>query len=1283
MTSKDSLNSNLFNLNPLPSWIYNHDTLQIIDVNIAAVEHYGYTKEEFLELNLKDLGPDEEAQKIITTNENIKNQNINVYIGIFTQKKKDGTLIYTEKNVRKIVYNNQNCILVVLHDVTKRIEQEQQIIQSEQRFKTLVQEGNDMISIIDANGKFNYTSPTTTTILSRNPEEFQGKTIFDFIHQEDIEKVSDYIDSISKEKKVIVEPYRLKDGNNEWRWVETVLTNMIDNPAIKGIVANSRDISKKKKEEHELKLLSSVITNTKDSVIITEIEAIDQSGPKIIYVNKAFTQLTGYSESEVIGKTTKFLQGPNTGKKELNQLSNALIGFESCETTILNYKKNGEEFWNNLSLSPVTDENGIYTHWIAILRDVTEQKQNELENNLLGKISLNFSSEKNLLASAKSLCKTICEYDQFDLVELWIPNIENTELKKIANNAATTNGVNFCELSKDIKTLKLGEGLPGIVWRKKSTVLLENINKKDDFIRKDAAEKTAIKNAVSFPLIYNNNIVGILLIATQKEINHLKKHLKIFEHLKQYIGSEINRKKLESDLNYLHDISPYLICTINFRGKFLKINKTGFDLLGFNEEELLNKSFYDFIHPDDIEISKEEIENIKKNKITNNLENRLITKNGKILWLNWSCKASHEEGIIYGFAKNITEEKKLIEINKRSSKLAKISGWEYDIIENKLFWSEETHNLHETNPNTYIPCVNNAIDFYKSEYKDLIIKKFNDCITTGEPYELEAIIITKNNKERWIRTIGKAEFVNGKPIRVCGSIQDIHEKKILELERNSLLNTLEKSHNEIYVFDSNTFQFIYANKGALINIGYSIDEIKKLTPIDIQSDYSIESFNELITPLMDNEKEKLIFFTNHQRKDGSKYPIEVHLQLVSENNHRRFLAVVLDKTERKKSEKKIIQANERFEIVTQATNDDIWDWDIRENSFFRSQNVKKFFGDNTLSNLNEYEFWKDKFHPKDIDKTKKSLYDAIENPLINRWEAEYRVFNESGEIVYVIDRGIIIRDHNGEAIRMIGAMTNITEQKNHEAQLISLNQSLQSYAKELERSNEELEQFAFITSHDLQEPLRMISSFMDQLKRKYEDKLDDKALKYIEFATNGSKRMKQIILDILDYSRAGRPTDLIEEVNINEIIANYKILRNKIISEKSTIISHEEMPTIITYKSGLIQIFHSLLDNAIKYSKKDEAPIIEISYIEKKDKWVFAVKDNGIGIDSKFFSKIFIIFQRLHNQQEYDGTGIGLSIVKRHIDFLGGKIWLESELEKGTTFYFEIPKTNEIAITID
>ena len=419
---------------------------------------------------------------------------------------------------------------------------------------------------------------------------------------------------------------------------------------------------------------------------------------------------------------------------------------------------------------------------------------------------------------------------------------------------------------------------------------------------------------------------------------------------------------------------------------------------------------------------------------------------------------------------------------------------------------------------------------------------------------------------------------------------------------------------------------------------------------------------------------------NALNKNGEEFPIELTVIPINQGSEVFFCAFLRDITEREKSETKILQANERFEIVTQATNDAIWDWNIKEKTFFRSQNIQKFFGEGTPSNLDVSQFWNDKFHPEDILKTKKSLSDALENPSISRWEAEYRVFNESGNIVYVVDRGIILRDNMGTATRMIGAMSNITEQKNHEAQLIALNESLQSYAKELERSNEELEQFAFITSHDLQEPLRMVSSFMDQLKRKYEDKLDDKALQYIEFATNGSKRMKQIILDLLEYSRAGRPTDLIENVDINEIITDFKLLRGKIIDEKSATITHDNIPVIKTYKTGITQVFHSLLDNAIKYAKKEEAPNIKITCKEENDKWIFAVKDNGIGIDPRFFSKIFIIFQRLHNREEYEGTGIGLSIVKRHIDFLGGKIWVESELEKGATFYFEIPKTNDNVI---
>lgn len=1649
--NKDLNNNNLFNINPIPSWIYDSQTFQILDVNIAAIEHYGYSREEFLKLTIKDIRPSLEIQNLINAHATIKSQNGNIYFGVFTHQKKNGSLIQMEINGHKLDFNNRKCILVVCQDITKRIEQEEQIYQSKQRFKALVQEGGDMISIIDTNGRYSYTSPTTTAILGITPEEFQGNTIFDFIHPDDIEKATSYMQRIATEKKIIVEPFRLKDGKNEWRWIETVLTNMLDNPAVKGIVANSRDITKQKKEEHQLKLLSSVITNTKDSVVITEIEPFDQSEPKIIYVNNAFTKMTGYMASETIGKTTKFLQGPNTDKNELKKLSNALMKWESCEITILNYKKNGEEFWNNFSVSPVADEKGIYTHWIAIQRDVTEQKNKELEKELLSKISLNFSTEKDLTSTSNLLCQTIAEFGYFDFVELWLPNIEKTQLQLIAKKSNSSNATNSYKSTNTFKTCELDRGLQGAVWSERKILIWEDICDKDDFEHIVGSEKSEIKQTAGIPLIFNNQMVGVLLITTQNGINVLNKYYKLFEQFEQFIGSEINRKKLENDLGRLYDTIPDMLCITDFHGKFLKINKGGCEMLEYAEEEILYNTFDVFLHPEDKEISKNELVSITKGQITFSFENRYITKSGKVIWLSWTSTSSEDEGLIYATAKNITEEKKLREINRQTRKLAKVGGWDYDLLDNKLFWSEEVHQLHETNPNTFIPDIAKALDFYKEEhkahvtelinnsitngtyldyeaiiitknkkerwirviatpeyieekcikfsgsfqditdrkeaearlqnlsdnipgvvyqyliypdnreeirnvskgaekiwgysaeeitnninlawsqtkaggdmelvkqsiidsitnktnwsarfrtvtpdgekrvlqgfgkpefsidgtilfnsilldvtqetkneellaqttkiakigsweldrienkiywsdilyelheadpisfkpdlnsginfyrddFKEMVTKNVTKSIETGVPFEFEAVIVTAKNNERWIRSIGNAEMVNGECTRLYGSFQDINDQKNVEIQKNSLQNTLENSLNEIYIFDSNTFQFLYVNKGALLNIGYTAEEIKKLTPIDIKPDYTVEAFKELIIPLMNNEKEKLIFFTNHQRKDGSLYPVEVHLQLVSENNQRRFLAVILDITERKKTEKeisdseekrrlimsgaldaiicidtkeaiifwnkqaevifgweekealgqqlselivpepfrkyhregmkhylktgeekalnvllelsaikrngdefpieltvipikqgeelffcafirditerkksetKILQANERFEIVTQATNDAIWDWNIKEKTFFRSQNIKKFFGEDTPSNLNENQFWNNKFHPDDVEKTKKSLSDALENHLVSRWEAEYRIFNESEKIIYVIDRGIIIRDNEGKATRMIGAMTNITEQKNHETQLIALNESLQSYAKELERSNEELEQFAFITSHDLQEPLRMISSFMDQLKRKYENKLDDKALQYIDFATNGSKRMKQIILDLLDYSRAGRPTDLIETVDVNEIISDFKLLRGKIISEKSATISHKKIPNIQTYKTGLTQVIHSLLDNAIKYSKKEESPNIFINCKEEENKWVFTVKDNGIGIDSKFFNKIFIIFQRLHNRDEYEGTGIGLSIVKRHLDFLGGKIWVESKIGFGSTFYFEIPKTNE------
>jgi signal transduction histidine kinase len=236
------------------------------------------------------------------------------------------------------------------------------------------------------------------------------------------------------------------------------------------------------------------------------------------------------------------------------------------------------------------------------------------------------------------------------------------------------------------------------------------------------------------------------------------------------------------------------------------------------------------------------------------------------------------------------------------------------------------------------------------------------------------------------------------------------------------------------------------------------------------------------------------------------------------------------------------------------------------------------------------------------------------------------------------------------------------------------NIELEKSIEEVKSKNLELEQFAYVASHDMQEPLRMITSFMDKLKNKYADQLDDKAHQYIFYAINGAKRMKQIILDLLLYSRANKPSEQLEEVNLNEVVSEYALLRRKLIAEKEAVIVFDELPVLQSYRAPLIQIFHNLLDNALKYVKESVPPRIEIEALEKETAWEIAVKDNGIGIDEKFYDKIFVIFQRLHSRNQHDGTGIGLSIVKRSVECLGGEIWVESKVGEGSTFYFTISK---------
>ncbi len=227
---------------------------------------------------------------------------------------------------------------------------------------------------------------------------------------------------------------------------------------------------------------------------------------------------------------------------------------------------------------------------------------------------------------------------------------------------------------------------------------------------------------------------------------------------------------------------------------------------------------------------------------------------------------------------------------------------------------------------------------------------------------------------------------------------------------------------------------------------------------------------------------------------------------------------------------------------------------------------------------------------------------------------------------------------------------------------------------EIEAINKELKLFAHVASHDLQEPLRMVTKFLGQIEKNYKDKLDENGRTYIHYAKDGAQRMRTIISDLLDYSAAGNKPFEFEPIDMNELAQKTEQLLHAAIEEKGAVLRWEKLPEIIGARTPLQQVLLNLVSNAIKYQPPGNKPVVTISSSITEDSWQFCIADNGIGIDQKNFEKIFVLFQRLVNKDEYPGTGIGLSTTKKIIEKHNGNIWVESTPSIGTKIYFTISK---------
>lgn len=375
-------------------------------------------------------------------------------------------------------------------------------------------------------------------------------------------------------------------------------------------------------------------------------------------------------------------------------------------------------------------------------------------------------------------------------------------------------------------------------------------------------------------------------------------------------------------------------------------------------------------------------------------------------------------------------------------------------------------------------------------------------------------------------------------------------------------------------------------------------------------------------------------------------------------------------TERKLAALALAETNTRLNNILLSSSDWIWEVDANGIYTYCSERIISHLGFDVSEIIGKspFHFMRDDEKErvglifKDILATNSAIVD-LEN-----WN-----IHKDGREICLLTNGVPLLDSNGNLTGYIGVDKDITMRKTNELELLRMNEDLLLKTEELTKLNSELERFAFVASHDLQEPLRTITSFLQLFEKKYTNLVDLTAKKYIDFAVNAAERMKYLIRDLLEYSSSGKGIEEYTQVDLNQVVSDITQLFEISHAEADVEYKIGKLPVVNAMYFKMLQVFQNLIGNAIKY-KGEEKLVIEISSKESNQDWLISIKDNGIGIEPQYHEAVFELFNRLHSTTDYTGTGIGLAVCKKIIEIHGGKIWVQSDLYKGAEFIFTLPK---------
>jgi PAS domain S-box-containing protein len=1180
-----------------------------------------------------------------------------IWKGELKNKAKDGSHYWVDTTI--IPFLNKEGkpyqYVAIRSDITERKLFQDRIIESERFIKTITDNLPAMVAYWSADLLCLFANKSYLDWFDMPQNEMLGIHKNALMHGFEFEQCKPYIEKVLQGSPQSFERSFFKE-NGKTIYTHTQYVPDKQGDTVKGFYSLIYDYSEIKDAETELKQLNERFSLISKATNVALFEW-DFEKDKIWWSESYFTMF-GFDPKQPYPTREEWLLKIQTASQRVIENIVADIhnkGLDNWQDEI-NYFKPDTTRGTLLSRGVVIrDEHHKAVRIVGSYIDITVQKNEELQKALFAKTSLIFNEHAELAVALKKVLEELVDPGDFSLAEAWLISADKKKIDLVAKYLSNDHIQIFYTENTAIKSFAKGEGLPGTTWQTQAIQFWYDIDKDKNFKRRAAAKKAGLKSAYGLPLTYNGEIIGVLIFGSGSNENR-ENAFNILKDYSAHLGSEIKRKQLEEELNQVFNFTPDILCIANIDGYFKKVNPAMSDLLEYSEEELLAKPFMGFVHPLDVGATATELQNIADGNPTYYIENRYVTKSGKIKWLAWTTTSASEQGVLYCSAKDITDKKDLEVLLHKATNLARIGGWEMDLVKETVYWSAMTREILEVPPE-FQPGPGKGIDFYKEgESRVTISQVIEDAIANGTPWDVELQIITAKGNAKWVRVIGEAEFAENKCIKIIGSFQEIDARKRAEIAATANLeeknNILESIGDAFFAVDKNWI-VTYWNNMAEKAMGKSRSEVLnkniwEVYPKAVNTEAYIKYHEAFETNQVVHFELHTLYFKKWT--EVSIFPTGNGLSIY-----------LKDINERKNAELAATAALEERNTILESIDDAFFAVDKNWTVTYWNSRAEEVLRTPKEAILH-HNLW-DVFSSSIDSESYKRYHQAVETNQAAHFEDYYEALEKWYEIsAYPSESGLSVY------------FKDITGRRLSEALLTELNENLQKQAKELSISNAELEQFAYVASHDLQEPLRMVTSFLSLLEKKYGEAVDDKGKQYIHFAVDGAKRMRQIILDLLEFSRVGRLEESIEEVDTGKIIGDILPLYRKQIEEQNAAITFDNLPMLQTYKVPARQVFQNLIGNALKYQKPGVRPLIHISCEDLHTHWRFSVKDNGIGIDPEYFDKIFIIFQRLHNKDEYSGTGMGLAVTKKIVENLGGRIWVESEEGAGSVFYFTILK---------